>query len=45
MIEAGVDGLSERVEKLQLDVIEIYSKFVRVKLLDMLKKLLSEGEG
>ena len=48
MIEAGVDGLSERVEKLQLDVIEIYSTdctFVRVKLLDMLKKLLSEGEG
>ena len=35
MIEAGVDGLSERVEKLQLDVMD---KFVRVKLLDMLKK-------
>ena len=48
MTQADVNGLSERVEKLQLDVIEIYStegKFVRVKLLDMLKRLLlSEGE-
>lgn len=48
MAEADVRGLSEQVEKLQLDVIEIYyadSKCVRVKSLDILRRLLlSKGE-